>query len=81
MSELILDRDPSVSEAVREANRHIAAKAARLRFLARVPFICECSDPDCRRFVPLTVAEYERALREGRRLLVPGHAVAATTTA
>jgi hypothetical protein len=42
-----------------------------------VAFVCECADPDCRRAVILTTAEYdaERASTAGA-VLYPGHAPA-----
>jgi hypothetical protein len=36
-------------------------------------FTCECGAPDCREPVSLTLAEYEAARAEGRRVLAPGH--------
>ena len=40
----------------------------------RLPFICECGDPDCRVHVPMTAAEY-RALPQAPPglALAPGH--------
>ena len=35
----------------RQANDRIAEKAERLRFVSRVPMLCECSDRDCRAVV------------------------------
>jgi hypothetical protein len=61
-----------VSEAVRQANERIAEKAIRLRFVARVPFICECDDPDCVEFIPLHPRDYaERSARS--YVVLPGH--------
>jgi hypothetical protein len=37
----------SRSEEVRLSNDHIAKRAHRLRFVSRVPMLCECSDPGC----------------------------------
>jgi hypothetical protein len=65
-----------VSEAARAANAKIAEKALRLRFLARVPFICECSDPHCRAFVLLLADEYADAGGGADAYVtLPGHAV------
>lgn len=79
MSEVLEPRQTddasTVTDAARDANGRIAEKAIRLRFLARVPFVCECSDPDCREFVLLLPQEYEAARREGY-VTRPDHAVA-----
>ena len=77
MSEPVRRLDPAASEATREANQGIAEKAVRLRFRARVPFICECIDPDCREFVLLRTDEYERVRAERAFITLPGHDAAA----
>lgn len=81
MSELLRD-EPSredaadVSDAARQANKQIAEKALRLHFNARVPFVCECSDPDCREFVLLRPEEYAAARRDSRaHITLPGHQI------
>jgi hypothetical protein len=51
---------------VRESNDQIARTAARLHFVARVPFLCECDDPQCHELVQLSLGDYERARREAR---------------
>jgi hypothetical protein len=59
---------------VRAANDRIAEKAAQLRFVSRVPMMCECSDPACRTLVMITLGEY-RAIGERARniLTAAGH--------
>ena len=47
----------------REANERIADKAEQLRFVSRVPMMCECSDPSCRKVVMVWLEEY-RGLRQ-----------------
>jgi hypothetical protein len=47
----------------RAANDRIAEKAEQLRFISRVPMMCECSDSDCRGIVMVWPEEY-RALRQ-----------------
>jgi hypothetical protein len=42
----------------RKANDRIAEKAERLRFVSRVPMLCECSDVDCRRVVMVRLEDY-----------------------
>jgi hypothetical protein len=40
----------------------------------RMPFICECDDPECRSIVRLTRAAYEGVRARARRFLIaPGH--------
>jgi hypothetical protein len=69
-----------VTQAAREANRQIAEKALRLHFHARVPFVCECSDPDCREFVLLLPQEYADARRDSRaHITLPDHRLADAT--
>jgi hypothetical protein len=59
---------------VRAANDRIAEKAEQLRFVSRVPMLCECSDPACRTLVMITLGEY-RAIGERARniLTASGH--------
>jgi hypothetical protein len=58
----------------RAANDRIAEKAEQLRFVSRVPMLCECSAPDCRELVMIALDDY-RALRRapGNSLTAPGH--------
>jgi hypothetical protein len=57
----------------RKANDRIAEKAAQLRFVSRVPMVCECSDPGCRTIVMVGLDEY-REIRKGDVLVTaPGH--------
>lgn len=63
----------SRAHEIREANEGIAAKAAALRFVSRVPMLCECGDPDCRELVLLTRADYRRARGEREFLTAAGH--------
>ena len=44
---------------VRRANDRIAEKAEQLRFVSRVPMLCECSAPDCRTVVLVGLDERE----------------------
>jgi hypothetical protein len=59
---------------VRQANDRIADKAERMRFVSRVPMLCECTDPDCRTVVMIGLEEYH-AIRRDRDafLTAPGH--------
>ena len=58
----------------RQANDRIAEKAERLRFVSRVPMLCECSDGSCRTVVMVRLEDYH-AIRadENAFLTAPGH--------
>jgi hypothetical protein len=60
--------------SARAANERIVERAKQLRFVSRIPLICECDDPDCRDIIPVTLDEY-RAIRSNpdRNLLLTGH--------
>jgi hypothetical protein len=60
----------------RAANDRIADKAEQLRFVSRVPMLCECSTSDCRTIVMISAGEY-RQIREDPAcfLTAPGHRV------
>jgi hypothetical protein len=62
-------------EMARESNERIAERAERLRFLSRVPMLCECSDGACTEFVLIGLDDYRRARRDGGFLTAPGHRV------
>ena len=50
----------SASWEFEQANDEIARAAARLEvFDSRVPFFCECPDPNCFQRVEMSLAEYE----------------------
>jgi len=58
----------------RKANDRIAAKAEQLRFVSRVPMLCECSAPDCRTVVMVALDEYREIRRtEDSFITAPGH--------
>jgi hypothetical protein len=61
------------AEDVHRANDRIAEKAEHLRFVARVPFLCECPDEECETLVLLSLADYHAARAAHRPLLAPGH--------
>jgi hypothetical protein len=44
----------------REANDRIAEKAERLRFVSRVPMLCECSVSGCRKLLMISLDEYRQ---------------------
>jgi hypothetical protein len=60
----------------RRANDRIAEKAKQLRFVSRVPMICECTDPACRTIVMIGLSDYDAIRRDdGTFLTAPGHEV------
>jgi hypothetical protein len=64
----------SRSEEVRLSNDHIAKRAQRLRFVSRVPMLCECSDPDCEAIVLVGPERYAE-LRDTGFFTAPDHRV------
>jgi hypothetical protein len=64
----------------RRANDRIAAKAEQLRFVSRVPMLCECTDPACRTIVLIALVDYHAIRRsDGSVLTAPGHLVEGAT--
>jgi hypothetical protein len=65
---------------VRAGNDRIAERAAQLRFVSRVPMLCECHDPTCSQMVLIGLEEYGK-LRAERRcyLTAPDHRLAGAT--
>jgi hypothetical protein len=69
------DRGESRAMDARAANDRIAAKAEQLHFLSRVPMMCECSSPGCRKIMMVSLDEYREIRDEADLLLTaPGHA-------
>jgi hypothetical protein len=63
-------------DVFREANERIAESARELGFQFPVPFLCECSDQRCFRFIKLTLEEYEEARSDPHRYLtISGHEI------
>ncbi len=61
---------------VRRGNERIAERAEQLRFVSRVPMLCECGDPACSQIVLIALDGYRQVRTDGRRYLTaPGHAV------
>jgi hypothetical protein len=64
----------SRSDEVRVGNDRIAERAEQLRFVSRVPMLCECSDPACNQIVLIGLPEYGQLRSDGRNYLTaPGH--------
>ena len=58
----------------REMNEKIQSSAESRPILGRIPFVCECPDPDCLELLSLTFDEYEAIRQHPRRFFnVPGH--------
>lgn len=64
----------SRSEEVRASNDHIAKRALRLRFVSRVPMLCECRDPGCASIILIARERYEE-LRDEGFFTAPGHPI------
>ena len=62
------------SETVRGSNDHIVERAVRFHFVSRVPILCECSDPDCRVIIPMSLSSYAEHRASGF-FTAPGHRV------
>ena len=62
--------------AARTSNERLSRMAVSHRFEShqRVPFVCECADPECQEIVMLSHDEYERVRDHSSRfLLAAGH--------
>jgi hypothetical protein len=58
----------------RTRNDRIARKAEQLRFVSRVPMLCECSASGCRTIVMVSLGDYyEIRLTEDTFITAPGH--------
>jgi hypothetical protein len=72
----VMERLVRTASAFRDANNRVRDRALRVRFEeeTRVPFVCECGDPDCAATVMLTLAAYGEIRVNARRfLLLAGH--------
>lgn len=64
----------SRSEEVRSSNDHIAERAVGLRFVSRVPMLCECSDPRCQSIFLIGLERYDE-LRDTGFFTAPDHGI------
>ena len=63
----------------RRANDRIAEKAEQLRFVSRVPMLCECSAPGCRTVVMIGLGDYREIRSDPHAVLTAvGHEVEGT---
>jgi hypothetical protein len=61
---------------VRQANDRLAREAERLRFVARVPMLCECSDAGCEEIFLAALDDYRGVRADSRVFLTaPEHRV------
>lgn len=76
--ELAIESDRS--DEVRAGNDRIAERAEQLRFVSRVPMLCECGQPGCSQMVLIGLDEYRSLRADGRRYLTaPDHRLEAAT--
>jgi hypothetical protein len=75
MSEITERRKAENESIFRDANEKIRDVRVELHeIVGRTPFLCECSNADCREVVLLDLADYEFArAAPARFLLVPSH--------
>jgi hypothetical protein len=63
-----------MSNTARRRNEQLAAKALSDKIGSRMPFLCECGDPDCLEFVLLHPRDYEPARKTaGGSVTLRGH--------
>src|SRR3954452_7164607 len=78
MDELTQERIARNDATFRSANESIAESAVEYEMRERIPFICECADPNCTQIIQLSLDEYEAVRKHSRHFLnVPGHQVVA----
>jgi hypothetical protein len=59
--------------AFRAANERIKESLSGLEVRGRIPFVCECGDPDCLEAVELTRDAYEKIRADDRFFMLHGH--------
>jgi hypothetical protein len=70
----------SRSDDVRRGNERIAVRAEQLRFVSRVPMLCECGDPACSQVVLIALDAYQQVRSDRRRYLTaPDHTLEGAT--
>jgi hypothetical protein len=67
-------------DEVRRGNERIAQRAEQLRFVSRVPMLCECSDPACSQIVLIALDAYHRLRSDSRRYLTAAEHTLERTT-
>ncbi|MDX6471749.1 MAG: hypothetical protein QOK22_565 [Gaiellaceae bacterium] len=76
MPDQLTEERRAQNEAVfRDANETLRAVQDDLGMPeGRMPFICECDDPDCRSIIRITQTAYENVRASPRRFVIaPGH--------
>jgi hypothetical protein len=69
------DRGGTRAMDARKANDRIAERAEQLRFVSRVPMLCECAEPGCRTIVMISLQDYRAIRRRDSLITAPGHQV------
>lgn len=64
---------PDRLDLVRTANDRIGVRAETLRFMSRVPMICECHDPSCDTLVLIDLESFHALRAAGMPIMVDGH--------
>lgn len=76
--ELAIESDRS--DEMRAGNDRIAERAEQLRFVSRVPMLCECGQSGCSQLVLIGLDEYRSLRADARRYLTaPEHRLEAAT--
>jgi len=71
------DTEASRPYDVRRANDRLARTAERMRFVARAPMLCECSDASCDELFLIPLERYRRIRVDSRLFLTaPRHRLA-----
>jgi hypothetical protein len=72
--EVTQERIARNNAAFRAANERIRETAEEYEITEKVPFFCECADPQCREIVQLSRGEYEEVRADPKRFFeVQGH--------
>jgi hypothetical protein len=67
------DRHENRPQQVRRANERLAREAEKLRFAARVPMLCECSDEACNEVFLMSLHAFRAAWDV--HVTAPGHRI------
>lgn len=80
MSVRELEIESDRSDEVRAGNDRIAGRAEQLRFVSRVPMLCECGNPSCSQMVLIGLDDYREARANGHcYLTAPEHCLDGVT--
>jgi len=66
------------TQRARLANDRIVRRAEQLRFVSRVPLLCECGDAGCAEIVLVWIREYWNVRNRSKaQVIAPGHQLGA----